>query len=97
MTIYRIFFILNFHFVFLLLVFAVCRSVENDHGRSHARDDKTVATEVFLFQKERENINKTLKEKENGRRNQIRVRDSVMRGESVSTPHTRCTHQEPFN
>lgn len=97
MTIYRIFFILNFHFVFLLLVFVVFRGAENDRGRLHARDDKKVATEVFLFQKKKENIDKTLKEKENGCRNQIRIRDSVMQGENISIPHIRCTHQEPFS
>lgn len=44
-----------------------------------------------------ENIDKTLKRKENVQRNQIRVRDSIMQGKRTSTPHFRCTQMEPFS
>lgn len=35
--------------------------VKNDHERLTALDDNRVATEVYVFQKERENIDRTLK------------------------------------
>ena len=31
-----------------------------------------------------------------GRRNQIRVRESITRGEGINTPHVRCTQLEPL-
>lgn len=40
---------------------------------------------------------KPLKQKENGCRNQIRVRESVMQGEGFNTPYVRCTQRKPLS
>ena len=37
------------------------------------------------------------KRKENGRRYQIQVRESIMQGESINTPHIFYTQREPFS
>lgn len=65
--------------------------------RSHTRDDNWVATEVYLFQKDMENINKTPKEKWNGHRNQIQVRELVMQWECISTFHICFTQRKSFS
>ena len=59
-------------------------------ARSHARNDglNRVATELYLFLRKNDN--------DYGRRNQIRVRESITQGEGISTPHVRCTQREPL-
>lgn len=60
-------------------------------------DSNIVVIELYLFQnKERENIDKIHKRKEDGRRKQIRVQESITYGEGIIPPHVRCTQQEPF-
>lgn len=50
---------------------------------------------LFIL-KERENIDKIPKRKEDGLRNQIRVRESIMEGEGISIPHICYTQRESF-
>lgn len=53
---------------------------------------------LFIPIKERENIDKPReKQKENGHRNQIQVRESVTQGKGIRTHHIRCTQREPLS
>ena len=57
---------------------------------SHARTYSKVAIKLYLFHKERENIDKT-------RGKEICwVRKSVMQGEGINTPNIHGTPWEPF-
>lgn len=61
------------------------------------KNTNKVSSKLYLFQKEMENIDKTLKEKENGRCNKIQVQESIMRGKCINTPHIWCIQREPFS
>lgn len=62
-----------------------------------ARNNNRVTIEAYLFQKKKENINKTLKEQKYGRSNKIWVRELVMQGEGISIPHIRYTQWKSFS
>ena len=47
--------------------------------------------------KEYDNIDKTFQKWNNGRRNHIRVQETITQGEGISTPHIRFTQREPFS
>lgn len=64
-----------------------CRDMKNDLECWHARDDKRVGNELYLFQKEREN----------GRHNQIWIPGLIMQGQGIITPHVHFTQQERFS
>lgn len=51
---------------------------------------------LYNPKKERKDIDKTFK-KENGRRNQIRFRESITQGKGINTSHICCTQREPFS
>lgn len=62
---------------------------EYDHSLSRGKIDlNIVATKFYLFQIRKGKISrKPLIERENGRRNQIWIRESIMQGEGISSPH----------
>lgn len=56
--------------------------------RTNAQNNYRVATEVLVLNVK---VDKILEERKHGHRNQFRVRESVMQGESINTYHIHCT------
>ena len=72
----------------------ICHGAKNTTS-THTLEIITESPPNFIYSKRKGKILiKLLKEKENGRRNQIRIQELIMQGKSISTSHIRCTQRE---